>query len=823
MEWRQTRTPDASANRSQAIVAGQALVRAAAADPSALLLAALLSLAAAQDVAAAEPSAKRTAEARAQRHLGAHFAHPKYLSSVDWREVHADPRFFERVGGAVIAPWRGEGMGFGAALKALNAERRANALPWLHAFQEGHPETEGMPRLRLGLAGGAAGAWSGLKVELRLEDEAKEAGAWRDISARLRPAPRRRAGGTAFGGAESDASPAPAYRMLDVPALVRTLTAEVGERRFGMHQVRVSHGLGGSPRSIAGAMTLVIAPQRAHELPAGKRIAILETPIAALNLEGAQGVGAGNLETLRRVVAAARSAGFDGVSTPPTTMVNPSAASPYDTLHTGHGDPRMVDLGVLARQIGFSDPVFQGSLASRRTRALSARQLNPTLISRLTTQGLVTLWGWFKAQAGAGGVPGKAWGAYQAWVAQHPAQRDAGLDLGRRRKLRDPELALFTEWAYAVQELAVREAAVDPRADGAAPMALGWIRDQPVVTNGPQVEQWPDGYLRGMHAGAPPDDTSPNLPQDWGGSIRNPLAMIRDGLTRFAARLTRSMANAGGLRLDNAFWIHGLFSPAWTADGAFDAARSGYVAYPFPELMAVITLLSRRHHCLVIAENLGTPPAGFDEKRRQAGLYGYALARWAYDWDAFRGSVVPPLASPRSYESSALAAYSTWDMPPVGAVWNGADLRLLRRLGKISDEEASRWQARLPHWRYELLTWLERAGELPAGIDPQNPPSGGHGPWTSELDAAYRRALAKASSQMVATPLLACLPPNDPADSESKGIWNVPGLSEHTPPEGDGGFRPFRGRTGPISRRDFDQLVLRLGTESARPKERPAR
>lgn len=797
------------------------------------LLFALLTLLAAPDLRAREA---RPAEGprgpleRALGRLGRRFSLPSYQSSVDWQHVHADRRFFERVGAEVISPWLSEteGGGHQDALHALNAERRANGLPWLHAFQEGHADTHGMPRLRLGPANGHPELWGQVKVELRLEGHGggpSEGNEWRDITEYLRPAARA--------GHAASKEPPSGYRLLDVPSLVKDLVANVGDRRFGMHEVRVTlpSAEGGEAQpDRQGRMTLVVAPQRAYAPPADSKHAVLEVLLGPLNILGAQGVGMGTLEGLRRVVRAAREAGFAAVSTPPTTMGNPAAASPYDTMHRSFGDPRVVDLEVLTERIGFPNALFSGKALEDLRAARSAALIDPSLSSKLANEGLNALWAWFKTPPPPNASTSRAVAerraaarkGFREWVALLPPDKVAALrKLGERLGLSDPERALFVQWAYEEQARAVQEEAVGVRADGVKPMAIGVMKDLPVVPNGAEVAEDPHAYLS-MHAGAPPADDSPKLPQDWGGSIMNPLGMVRDGLSRFAATVAAAMTSAGGLRLDAAFWLRAQFSPAWTAKGAYDPTRSGMVAYPFREVVAMLTVLSHRHKSLLLAENLGTSPEGYWPKSEDAGLLGYALQRFAFDWGRSHGSVHPAFADPTGFHPMTMAAFGTWDMPSVGAVWRGRDIDLALSLGRITAAEASAKRERLKHWQYQLLSWLRDRGELPSEINPEKPPrneSGeeDRGPWTEALARAYRKALARARSMLVATPLCPSLQPHQDADPRWAGIWNQPGVWE-----GDGasqsGFCPMRQRTKPITDGGLRDLVLELGRDSARAR-----
>jgi 4-alpha-glucanotransferase len=704
-----------------------------------------------------------------------------YRDAIDGCWVEPSPTFLAGVAEAALRPWRSGGGSFRGALKALNRERRANLLPWTHVHHEGHQETYGLARLRLGgLLPEQRATASSLRVTLQREGTPSEVDITRYLAAPESAA--RGAGGDA-------AHEVAAYRVLDVPRLVADLEREHGEGRFGYHVVRVRGP--GDDGSVLGSMRLIVAPERAHQLPEGARYIALEAPVSALNIREAGNLGMGDLGDLRRVTAAARAAGFDGVLTPPTSLIGADDAGPYASRHRGFGEPRMVNLRDLAALLGYSGELFEGADGSLLARTRAAVKIEPADVSRLTRSGLVRLLKFFHSDRD--GALATLWAEFQAWCSD-PSRQPALDAFAQRQEPTDLELAKFTEWAFQRQERAVQDAAVGAREDGARPMSIGRIKDMAVVAASQEVDEHPGDFLRGLPYGAPRDGLSPDRPQIWGGLLPNPLTMFRDGYRRFAALVGEQMASAGMLRFDHIFSLARMFTEVPAArDGRSErdaASRGGYLRYPRDHLFAVLALESQRRGCVVLGENLGTEPAGFQGKMESTGLLGYTVMQYLTEP---RGAVCPAFVAPAEYPRGTLAALGTWDGPSLGAVWEGLDLSLRYALGRLTGDEVDGLRELLPHRRYQLLDWLRSAGTLPAGVVPED--AGTWGAWSPALDEAAWQALARAPAAVVAVSLFDATGATmlDPS-GRCRFPFNVPGAWEGDPRGLPTPYRPFRQR-----------------------------
>src|SRR5690606_19757728 len=143
-----------------------------------------------------------------------------------------------------------------------------------------------------------------------------------------------------------------------------------------------------------------------------------------------------------------------------------------------------------------------------------------------------------------------------------------------------------------------------------AGMQIGIYRDLAVASDGggSMAWNWPSVVLTGITVGAPPDDLGPQG-QDWGLGPLSPQGLRDTAYRPFIESLRASMRHAGALRIDHVMALTRLF---WIPPGK-TGAEGAYVRYPLEDLIRIVALESRRNHCVVIGEDLGTLPDGFQE------------------------------------------------------------------------------------------------------------------------------------------------------------------------------------------------------------------
>jgi 4-alpha-glucanotransferase len=278
-----------------------------------------------------------------------------------------------------------------------------------------------------------------------------------------------------------------------------------------------------------------------------------------------------------------------------------------------------------------------------------------------------------------------------------------------------------------------RQLGAAARAGASAGLSLGLYRDLAVSVDPDGADAWADPGMMVTDAtvGAPPDIGN-GKGQDWGLAPLNPLMLRRHAYAPVIAALRASMRHSGVLRIDHAM---GLMQLWWVPQGA-GAAAGTYVAYPFEDLRRILALESRRQCCRVIAEDLGTVPAGFSETLHESGILSYRLLLFARDK---AGDFLPPEA----YPELATASFSTHDIATLRGFWLGRDLEWRRTLDLYpSAQHAQNDGAERRRDRRRLLAALIAAGALDRDAAQRLLPK--------EDEPIYERALAEAVHRFLA-------------------------------------------------------------------------
>ncbi len=332
---------------------------------------------------------------------------------------------------------------------------------------------------------------------------------------------------------------------------------------------------------------------------------------------------------------------------------------------------------------------------------------------------------------------------------------------------RDPgssEVAAFAhEHAHSVdyhaflQWIAERSQGAAQRAAQHAGMRIGLIADLAVGMNAGGSHAWsqPDDVLVGLNVGAPPDPLAPRG-QNWGLTAFSPRALRASGFASFLATLRAMFRHAGGIRIDHVMGLARL----WLVPEGEDASHGAYVAYPFEDMLRLVTLESHRHQAIVIGEDLGTVPHGFRERLADAGVYGMRVMQFERDGEAFH--------KPEWYARNSVAMSSTHDLPTIAGWWGGRDLATREDLDQFgpsqsrATEEASRSHERTMLWR--------ALRDTQAASGPE--PSAQRG---SEATDAALRFLARTSSCLALAPVEDVMgvveQPNLPGTTDAHPNW----------------------------------------------------
>ncbi len=261
----------------------------------------------------------------------------------------------------------------------------------------------------------------------------------------------------------------------------------------------------------------------------------------------------------------------------------------------------------------------------------------------------------------------------------------------------------YMQWVASDQ---LREAKV-----GAATvnMTVGLYPDLALGSDRNGGEAWmlQDVLALGADCGAPPDAFAPQG-QNWGFAPFHPLRLKATGYRSFIELIRKTLRQGGAIRIDHVMMLFRLF---WVPRG-LTAASGAYVQYPAEDLLRLLALESMRAQTLVIGEDLGTVPDYVRDQLARYKILSYRVFYFERNWN--EGSFNPPSA----YPEQSLAVVTTHDLPTLSGYWIAEDIRLRASLGMYPSEEALQ-QALEERTRDKghMLTALQRAGLLPAGVD----------------------------------------------------------------------------------------------------------
>ncbi|MFD0391691.1 4-alpha-glucanotransferase [Tistrella bauzanensis] len=262
--------------------------------------------------------------------------------------------------------------------------------------------------------------------------------------------------------------------------------------------------------------------------------------------------------------------------------------------------------------------------------------------------------------------------------------------------------ALMLQWQASRGLSAAHQAARD------AGMPVGLIADLAIGVDGSGAQAWShqDQMLIGATIGAPPDLFNP-LGQNWGLAAFSPRALAASGHAAYIQMLRAALRHAGGIRIDHILGLMRL----WLIPEGAAPAEGAYLRYPLQDLLHATVLESRRHHAVVIGEDLGTVPAGFRDMLGAHGILGTRVL-W-FERDA-GDNFLPP----DRWERSVVATATTHDLPTTAGWWAGADIDWRERLGLFGPGETSESLRELRALdRSRLWSALDAAGSVD-GIEP---------------------------------------------------------------------------------------------------------
>jgi 4-alpha-glucanotransferase len=267
---------------------------------------------------------------------------------------------------------------------------------------------------------------------------------------------------------------------------------------------------------------------------------------------------------------------------------------------------------------------------------------------------------------------------------------------------------VFLQWQAACGLEAAQHAARE------AGMAIGLISDLAVgaESGGSQAWSHQGEIINGLSIGAPPDLLN-TRGQNWGLGAFSPFVMRERGFRGYIEMLRACFEYAGGVRIDHVLGLARI----WLMPEGADARDGAYLAYPTQDLLRLIALESWRYRAIVIGEDLGTVPAGFDTQLANAGLLGIRVLWFETFYGGFK--------APTQWSANAIAVSTTHDLPTIAGWWCGRDIEWLVKLNLLPEGVAAeqlfahRMQQRLELWQaLQEADCTDGAVDFPDGDTP---------------------------------------------------------------------------------------------------------
>ena len=223
----------------------------------------------------------------------------------------------------------------------------------------------------------------------------------------------------------------------------------------------------------------------------------------------------------------------------------------------------------------------------------------------------------------------------------------------------------FVQWVADQQLMACRAKA------HSAGLPIGLYLDVAVGVRADGFDAWnnQDFILPSLEIGAPPDQLNTEG-QRWGLAGVNPLSLIESGCAPFREVLHASMRYAGAIRIDHILGLKRFY----LIPRGMRADQGAYVRFPFEALLAAAARESVANRCIVIGEDLGTVPPGFQDTLARYGI-------WSFEVMLFQRAADGGFIAPDLYRANALVTFATHDLPTFAGWFRGHDLVVKRGLG----------------------------------------------------------------------------------------------------------------------------------------------
>ena len=434
---------------------------------------------------------------------------------------------------------------------------------------------------------------------------------------------------------------------------------------------------------------LAVAPARCFTAPEAMRAVKgwgLAVQLYALRGQGDAGVG--DFRALAALAAPAAAYGAQAIGISPVHAqftADPDRFSPYapssrtalNVLHAAIDQPNpalsakdLVDWPEASR---FRMDALRRMFAESRADAAQSAALDAF---RKQQAGRLHAHALFEALHGHFFAQGKALWHWRSWPA---AFQDPDTQEVRAFAEQHAEEVTFHAWLQFRADRGLAEAQAACRSAG---MGIGLVSDLAVGTDSGGSQCWSrqSETLLGLTVGAPPDLMQRNG-QNWGLTAFSPVGLAANGYTTYREMLQTALAHAGGMRIDHAMGLNRL----WVIPDGATGAQGAYLTFPETDLLRLIKLESHRHRAIILAEDLGTVPDGFQDRLREAGIDGMRVL-----W--FERDKAEHFTPPRNWTAGAAAMTSTHDLPTLAGWWTGCDIKWHEKLGHLADPTETRRQ-----------------------------------------------------------------------------------------------------------------------------------
>ena len=220
-----------------------------------------------------------------------------------------------------------------------------------------------------------------------------------------------------------------------------------------------------------------------------------------------------------------------------------------------------------------------------------------------------------------------------------------------------------------------------------AGMRVGLIADMAVGMDhtGSQSWSWQKEVLCGLDIGAPPDVIN-REGQNWSITTFSPRGLRKSGFSAFIEMIRHALRHTGGVRIDHVMGLERL----WVIPHGGSSHQGAYLRLPVDDLLRLVMLESHRHKAVILGEDLGTLPDGFQNRIDKAGISGLRVM-----WFERTDSHFNP---PSTWTKTAVAMTTTHDLPTVSGWWQGNDIEWRGKLGMGGDSVAKRETDRAELW-----------------------------------------------------------------------------------------------------------------------------